>query len=85
MSEPTVPLHIDEALELARILEIFDEYTTRAGQEVRAELSNIAYGDACSSHLAFTEDTLAWAAGMSLHLKHAARTTTAASANGETK
>lgn len=85
MSERTVPLYLDEAIELARILELFDEYTTRRGQEVRAELANIAYGDACAVHLAYTEDTLAWAAGMSVRLKHAARATTPISMNGETQ
>lgn len=83
MSERTVPLFLDEAVELVRILELFDEYTARGGQDVRAELANIAYGDACATHLAFTEDTLTWAASMSLRLKHAARTTTAMSANGD--
>jgi hypothetical protein len=87
VSEDTVPLYLDEAIELARILELFDEYTTRGGQDVRAELSNIAYGDACATHLAYTEDTLTWAAGMTLRLKRAARTQAAMAipANGETK
>jgi len=85
VSERTVPLFLDEAVELVRILELFDEYTARGGQNVRAELANIAYGDACAIHLAYTEDTLAWAAGLSLRLKHAARTTTAIPTNGETK
>jgi hypothetical protein len=84
VSEETVPLYLDEAIELARILELFDEYTTRGGQDVRAELTNIAYGDACATHLAYTEDTLTWAAGMTLRLKHA-RTQAAISANGETQ
>ena len=85
MSEKTVPVYLDEAIELARILELFDEYTTRGGQEVRTELANIAYGDACALHLAYTEDTLTWAAHMTLRLKHAARTQAATSLNGETK
>jgi hypothetical protein len=85
VSEKTVPLYLDEAIELVRILELLDEYTTRRGPDVLAELSHIAYGDACAAHLAYTEDTLAWAAGMTLRLKHAARTQAAISANGETK
>ena len=80
-----MPLYLDEAIELARILELFGEYTARGGQAVRAELANIAYGDACATHLAYTEDTLTWAAGMTLRLQHAAGTTTAIPVNGETK
>lgn len=83
MSEITVPLHIDEALELARILELFDEYTTRRGEAATRELAGIAYGDIRPAHLAHTYETLAWAARMSLRLKHAARTQAGISVNEE--
>ena len=85
MTEPTVPLHLDEALELARILDLFDEYTTRRGDAATRELARIAYGDVRPAHLAQTYETLAWAARMSLRLKHAARSTTAISVDGETQ
>jgi hypothetical protein len=83
VSEQTVPLYLDEALELARILELFDEYTTRRGEAATSELAGIAYGDARPAHLAHTYESLAWAARMSLRLKHAARTATGISANEE--
>jgi hypothetical protein len=83
VSEQTVPLYLDEALELARILELFDEYTTRRGEAATSELASIAYGDVRPAHLAQTYETLAWAARMSLRLKHAARTATGISANEE--
>lgn len=79
-----MPLYLDEALELARILELFDEYTTRRGEAATRELAAIAYGDVRPAHLAQTYETLAWAARTSLRLKHAARTRAAISVNGET-
>jgi hypothetical protein len=72
MNEPTVTLFADQAAELGRILELFGEYAARGGDQARAELSEIAYGDHLPDRLQWTEETLCWAGHLALQLKHQA-------------
>lgn len=77
MSEPTVTLFADEAVELARIIDVFLEYAARRNDYLLADLADIAYGDHIPGYIEWTEESLAWAGNIALRIRAQAADATA--------
>ena len=84
MSEPTVTLFPDEAVELARIIDVFLEYAARPNDYLIADLADIAYGDHIEGYRDWTEESLAWVGRLALRMRQqAAEATAATTTNGD--
>lgn len=86
MSEPTVPLFCDEAVELARIIDVFCEYAARGNDHLTGDLADIAYGDHDQEHRDWIEESLTWAGRLALRIRAqavAATDTTTTMTNGD--
>jgi hypothetical protein len=83
MSEPTVTVFPDEAVELARIIDVFLEYAARGNDYLIADLADIAYGDHIGGYWDWTEESLAWAGRLALRMRQQAAEATATTTNGD--
>lgn len=84
MSEPTVTLFCDEAVELARLIDVLLEYAAR--DDLIGDLADIAYGDHNQDHCGWIEESLTWAGRLALRIRAqavAATDTTTMMTNGD--
>jgi hypothetical protein len=84
VSEQTVTLFPDEAVELARIIDVFLEYAARPNDYLIADLADIAYGDHIPGYVDWIEESLVWAGRLALRMRQqAADATAATTTNGD--